>query len=223
MKTFIICCSVSQLYPTVWDPMDCRMPGFPVFSISQILSLLKFMSFESMMSSNQLILYAPFSFRLQSFPASGSFPKSWFFTSGGQSIKASASVLPMNIQDWFPLGLTSLISMRSKTLKSLLQPHSSSILWCSTFFMVQHSQPCITTGKTIALIRQTFVGKLMPLLFNMLSKFVIFFLPRSKQLLISWLQSPSAVILEPKKIKSVTVPLFPQLIAMKRWDQMPWS
>ena len=93
------------------------------------------------------------------------------------------------------------------TLKSLLQNHSSkaSILWLSAFFTVQLSHPYMTTGKTIALTRHTFVGKVMSLLFNMLSRLVITFLPRSKRLLISWLQSPSAVILEPKKIKSDTV------------------
>ena len=93
------------------------------------------------------------------------------------------------------------------TLKSLLQHHSSkaSILQCSAFFTVQLSHPYVTTGKTIALTRWTFVGKVMSLLFNMLSRLVITFLPRSKRLLISWLQSPSAVILEPPKIKSDTV------------------
>ena len=93
------------------------------------------------------------------------------------------------------------------TLKSLLQHHSSkiSILWRSVFFIVQLSHPYMTNRKTIALTRQTFVGKVMSLLFNMMSRFVIAFLPRSKCLLISWLQSPSAVILEPKKIKSLTV------------------
>ena len=93
------------------------------------------------------------------------------------------------------------------TLKSLLQHHSSkaSILWCSAFFTVQLSHPYMTIGETIALTRWTFVGKVMSLLFNMLSRLVITFLPRSKRLLISWLQSPSAVILERKKIKSLTV------------------
>ena len=93
------------------------------------------------------------------------------------------------------------------TLKSLLQHHSSkaSILWCSAFFAVQLSHPYMTTGKSIALTRRTFVGKVMSLLLNMLSRLVITFLPKSKGLLISWLQSPSAVILEPKKIKSDTV------------------
>ena len=93
------------------------------------------------------------------------------------------------------------------TLKSLLQHHSSkaSILRCSAFFMVQLSHPYMTTGKTIALTRWTLVDKVMSLLFNMLSRLVIAFLPRSKRLLISWLQSPSAVILEPKKVKSVII------------------
>ena len=93
------------------------------------------------------------------------------------------------------------------TLKSLLQHHSSkaSILQCSAFFIAQLSHPYVTTGKTIALTRQTFVDKVMSLLFNMLSRLVITFLPRSKHLVISWLQSPSAVILEPRKIKSATV------------------
>ena len=94
------------------------------------------------------------------------------------------------------------------TLKNLLQHHSSkgSILQCSAFFIVQLSYPYMTTGKTIALTRQTFVGKVTSLLLNMLSRLVITFLPKSKRLLISWLQSPSAVILEPPKIKSDTVP-----------------
>ena len=94
-----------------------------------------------------------------------------------------------------------------ETLKSFLQHHTSkaSIFQCSAFFIVQFSHPCMTPGKTIALTRRTFVGKVMSLLFNMLSKLAIFLLPRSKRLLISWLQSPSAVILGPKKIKSVIV------------------
>ena len=147
----------------------------------------------------------PFSSCLQSFPASWSFPMSQLFASGGQRIgvSASTSVLPMNIQDWFPLGRTGWISLQSKGLsKSLLQYHSSKIpiLRCSAFFIVQLSHPYMTTGKTIVLTRQTFVGKVMSLLFNMLSRLIITFLPRSKRLLISWLQSPSAVILEPKKI-----------------------
>ena len=130
---------------------------------------------------------------------------SQFFTSGGQSIgvSASASVLPMNIQDWFPFTWTCLISLKSKSL----QHHSSKafIHRHSAFFILQLTHPYMTTGKTIALTRQTFVGKVMSLLFNMLSRLVITCLPRSKHLLNLWLQSPSAVILEPQKIKSLTV------------------
>ena len=134
----------------------------------------------------------PFSSRLQSFPASGTFPMSQFFASGGQSIgvSASKSVLPMNIQDWFPLGWTGWIFLTIQgTLKSLLQHHGSkaSILRCSAFFLVQLSHPYMTTGKTIALTRRIFVGKVMSLFLNMLSRLVITFLPRSKRLLISWL------------------------------------
>ena len=111
------------------------------------------------------------------------------------------------------------------TLKSLLQHHSSkaSILWCSAFFTIQLSHPYMTTGKTIALTRWTFVGKVMSLLFNMLFRLVITFLPRSKCLLISWLQSPSAVILEPPQKSLTLFPLSPHLFPMKWWDQMPWS
>ena len=103
------------------------------------------------------------------------------------------------------------------TLKSLLQHHSSeaSILWCSAFFIVQLSYPYMTTRKTIALTRQTFAGKVMSLLFNMLSTLVTAFPPRSKCLLISWLQSPSTVILEPKKLSLSLFPLFPHLFPMK--------
>ena len=107
----------------------------------------------------------PFSSRLQSFPASGAFQMSLLFTSGGQSIGVSASttVLPMNIQDWFPLGWTSWISLQSKGLKSLLQHHGSkaSIFQCSAFFIVQLSHLYMTTGKTIALTRWTFVDTVM--------------------------------------------------------------
>ena len=133
-----------------------------------------------------------------------------FFASGGQymGVSASASVLPMNIQDWFPLGLTELDLLAVQgTLKSLLQHHNSkaSVLRHSAFFIVQLSHPYMTVGRTIALTRQTFVGKVMSLLFNMLSSLIIAFLPRSKCLLISWQQSPSSVILKSKKIKSVIV------------------
>ena len=152
----------------------------------------------------------PLSSCLLSFPALGSFPMSWLLASGGQRIgtSASASVFPMDIQGWFPLGLTSLISLQSKGLSKVFSNTNSSkasILQHSAFFMVQFSHPYMTTGKTMALTIWTFAGRVISLLFNTLSRFVIAFLPRSKHLLISWLQSPYAVILEPKKIKSVTV------------------
>ena len=132
---------------------------------------------------------------------------SQLFTSGGQSV--SFNVSPSNENPGlisFGMDWLDLLAVQG-TLKSLLQYHSSkaSILRCSTFFTVQLSLPYMTTGKTIALTRQTFAGKLMSLLFNMPSRLVITFLPRSKHALISWLQSPSAVILEHKKIKSATV------------------
>ena len=131
---------------------------------------------------------------------------SQFFTSGGQSIGASASVFPMNIQDWSPLGLTGWISLQSKGLSRVFSRTNSKapIFQCSAFFMVQSSHPYMTAGKTIALTRSTFDGKVISLLFNMLSRFVIAFLPRSNCHLISLLQSLSAVILEPKIIKFVT-------------------
>ena len=137
-----------------------------------------------------------FSNHLQSFPASGFFQMSQFFASGGQSIGVSAlaSVLPMNIQDWsglisFKIHWLDLLAVQ-ETLKSLLQHHSpkASILWHSAFFIVLLSNPYMITGKTIALIRWTFVGKVMSLLLNMLYRLVITFLPISKCLLITWLQ-----------------------------------
>jgi len=131
---------------------------------------------------------------------------SQLFASGDQSIGASTStsVLPMNIQDWFPLGLTGLISLLSKGLSRVFSNTTVQklLLQHSALFMVQLY---MTTGKTIVLTIQTFVGKVMSLLFNMLSRFFIAFLPRSKHLSISRLQSPSAVILELRKIKYVTV------------------
>ena len=195
-------------------------------SFTNSRSMLKLISIESVMPSNCPSSVVPFSSHLQSFPASGSFPMSQFFTLHSQSIgvSASASVLPMNIQDWFPLGWTSWISLQSKGLSSLLQHHSSkaSILLCSAFFIVQLSHPYMTTGKIIILTGQIFIGKVMSLFFSMLSRLVIALLPRSKCFLISWLQSPSAVILEPPKIKSLTISIVHPTISMKWWDQMPW-
>ena len=176
---------------------SCQSPTPRLYSNSCPLNLW----YQTTISSSVI----SFSSHLQSFPAQGSYQMSQFFASGGQSIgvSASMSVLPMNIQDWFPLGWTSWISLLSKGLSRVfLQHHSSktSILWRSVFFIVQLLHPYVTTGKTKALTRWTFVGKVISLLFNMLSGLVITFLPRSKRLLISWLQSPSAVILEPQKI-----------------------
>ena len=135
---------------------------------------------------------------------------SQFFTSGGKNIGISSlSISPSNEYSGlisFRMDWLDLLAVQG-TLKSLLQHHSSkvSILLRSAFFIVQLSHPYMTTGKTIALTRWTFVGKVISLLFNMLSRLIITFLPRSKRLLISWLQSPSAVIWEPQKIKSLTV------------------
>ena len=127
-------------------------------------------------------------------------PKYWSFSFSIIPSKEIPRLISFRM-DWLDL-----IAVQG-TLKSFLQHYSSkaSILWCPAFFTIQLSHPYMTTGKTIALTRQTFVGKVMSLLLNMLSRLVITFLPRSKRLLISWLQSPSAVILEPKKIKSDTV------------------
>ena len=161
----------------------------------------------------------PFCSCLLSFPASGSFPMMQLFTLGDQSIGASfsASVLSMNIQDWFPLGLTVLISLLCEGLSGVF---SSTTVWrhqifsAQPFFIVQLSHLFLTTRKTIALTIWTFVGKVISLLFNTLSRFAIAFLSRSKRLLISWLQSPSTIILDPRKIKSVTL-FFP--------NYLPWS
>ena len=174
-------------------------------SIDNSWSLLKLMSIESVMPSNHLILYRPLLLLPSIFPSNRVFsnvsvlhircPKYWSF-SFSTSPSTEYSVLISLRMDWLDL-----LAVQG-TLKSLLQHHSTkaSILWCSAFFRVQLSHPYMTTGKTIALTRRTFVGKVTSLLFNMLSRLVMTFLPRSKSLLISWLQSPSAVILEPKKI-----------------------
>ena len=194
-----ICCCV-QLFVTQWTA--ARQPPL---SSTISWSLFRFMSIESVVLSNHLVLCCPLSFCLQPFPASVISNES--FVSAGQSIGASASVLPMNIENWFALGLTGLMSLQSRGLSwvfssTTIWKHWFLILQCSTFFMVQLSCLYMTAGKTIALTIRTFVSKVMPLLFNMLPRFVIAFLQRSKYLL----QSPfTLVILEPKKIKSVTV------------------
>ena len=179
-------------------------------SITNSWSLLKLMSIESVMPSNHLVFCRLLLLLHSIFPSIRVFsnesvlrirwPKYWSF---------SFSISPSDEYPGlisFRMGWLDLLAVQG-TLKNLLQHHSSkaSILWCSAFFIVQLSYPYVTTGKTIALIRWTFVGKVMYLLFNVLSRLVITFLPRSKHPLISWLQSPSAVILEPQKIKSDTV------------------
>ena len=265
-----------QLFATPWTA-TCH--GSLSYTVSQ--SFLKLMSIELMMPPTISSSVFLFSSCLQSFPASGSFQMSQFFTSGGQSIavSASSSVLPVNGQGWFALGLTGLISLHSKGLSRVfssgdslglnrsvmsysLQPHGlqparllcswgfsrqeywsglpcpppgdlpnpeiepksptlqanslpseppqhhnskASILWRSAFFMAQLSHPYMTTGKSILSTIWTFISKVMSLLFNrVLSRFIIASLPRSKRLLISWLQSLSTVILEPKKVKCAT-------------------
>ena len=202
--------------------MDSSTPGFPVLHYLPVCSNSCPLSrrYHPTISSSA----TPFSFCPQSFLASGSFPKSQLFPSGGQSIRASAltSVLPMIFQGWFPLGLTGLISLQSKGLSRvfLIQHHCSkaSILQHSAFFVIQFSNLCMTIGKTIALTIPTFVSKVLSLLFKMLSRFVIAFLPRNKRLFISWLQSPSTVILEPKKIK-ITIPGYNQVLMLYEVDR----
>ena len=189
--------SVTQSRPTLCDHMDHSTPGLPVHPNSR--SLLKLMSIESVMPSNQLILCHPL--LLPSiFPSIRVFsnesalhirwPEYWGFSIRPSSEYAGLISFRM---DWLDL-----LAVQG-TLKSLLQHHSSkpSILRRSVFFTVQILHPYMTTGKTIALTRRTFVGKVMSLIFNMLSWLVITFLPRTVRLLISWLQLPSAVILEP--------------------------
>ena len=179
-------------------------------SITNSQSLPKPMSIESVMSSNHLILCRPLLLLPSIFPSIRVFsnesalrirwPKYWS-SSFNMSPSSKHPRLISFRMDWL-----NLLAVQ-EILKSLLQHHSSkaAILQCSAFFIVQLSHPYMTTGKTIALTRRTFVGKVMSLLFIMLSRLVITFLPRNKCLLISWLQSPSAVILEPRKIKSDTV------------------
>ena len=200
--------SVAQLCLTLCDPMNHSTPGLPVHH-----QLPEFTQTHAHWAGDAIQPSHPLSAPSPSAPNPSQhqslFQMCQLFTWGGHSIgtSASASVLPMNTQDWSSLGWTGWISLKSNGLKSLLQHHRSkaSIFQHSAFFTVQLSHPYMTTGKTIALTRWTFVGKVMSLLFNLLSRLVTTFLPRSKHLLISWLQSPSTVILEPPKIKSDTV------------------
>ena len=210
-----------QLFATPWT--TARQASL---SITNSRSLPKPMSIESVMPSNHLILCWPLLLWPSMFPSIRVFsnestlhvrwPKYWSFSFSISPSKEIPGLISFRM-DWLDV-----LAVQG-TLRSLLQHRSSkaSVLRCSAYFTVQLSHPYMTTGKTIALTRQTFVGKVMSLLFNMLSRLVITFLPRSKHLLISWLQSPSAVILEPKKIKSATVSTVSPSIS-QGWDQMPW-
>ena len=183
-------------------------------AITNSQNLLKLMFIKLVMPSNHLILCRPLLLLPSIFPSIRVFsnesalrirwPNYWSFSFNISPSNEYSGLISFRM-DWLDL-----LAVQG-TLKSLLQHHSSktSILLHSAFFIVQLSHPYMTTGKTIALTRRTFVGKVTSLLFNMLSRLVIIFLPRSKHLLISWLQSPSAVILEPKKIKSDTVSTWP--------------
>ena len=198
--------SVAQFCLTLCDPMDCSMPDF--LSITNSQSLLR--SIKSVMPFNRLILCRPLLLLPSIFPSIRVFsdksvllirwPKYWSFRFSISPSNEHSGLISFRM-DWLDLFAV------QGTLKTLLKHHNSkaSILQHSAFFMVQLSHPYMTVRKTLALTIQTFVDKVMSLLFNKLSRFVIAFLPRSKHLLISWLQSPSAVILESKKIKSVTV------------------
>ena len=188
-------------------------------SITNSQSLLKLMSIELVMPSNHLILCRPLLLLPPISPSIRVFsnesalcirwPKYWSFSFSEYSNEYSGLIS-------FRMNWLDLLAVQ-RTLKSLVQHHRSkaSILQSLAFFMVQLSYPYMTTGKTTALIRWTFVSKVMSLLFNMLSMLVITFLPSSKRLLIAWLQSPSAVILEPKKLKSITVSIVFHLFAIK--------
>ena len=199
--------------------MNHSMPGLPVHH--QLRSLPKLMSIESVMPSSRFILCYPLLLLSSIFPSIRVFSnESALHIRWPNYLSFSFNISPSNEHSGlisFRMDWLDLLAVQ-EPLKSLLQHQSSkaSILWCSAFFIVQLSHPYMTTGKTIALTRWTFVDKVLSLLFNMLSRLVITLLPRSKHLLISWLQSPSAVILEPPKNKvSHCVHCFP--------IYLPWS
>ena len=218
--------SVTQSCPTLCDPVDCST--LASLSITNSWSPPKPMSIESVMPSNHLILCHPLLLLPSVFPSIMVFSnesvlrirwlKYWSFSFSISPSNEYSGLISFRI-DWVDL-----LAVQG-TLKSLLQHHSSkaSILQRSVFFIVQLSHPYMTTGKTTVLTSWTFVSKIMSLLFNMLSVLVIAFLPRSKRLLISWLQPLPAVILEPKTGNLSLFPLFPHLFAMKWWDWMPQS
>ena len=179
-------CSVTKLCLTFCDPVGCNTPGLsdPHYLLEFAQTHLHWVS-DTIQPSHSLLPHSPPALNLSQHQ--GLFQWVSSLPSGGKS--TSASVLPMNSQDWLPLGLAGLLSLQSKGLSKVF----------STFFMVQLSQPYMTTGKTIALTIQTFVNKVMSLLFNILCRFVIAFLSNSKHLLISWLQSLSLWFYNPRK------------------------
>ena len=195
-----IMCNSLWLHGLQHTRLPCPSPSSEACSNSSILSQGCHLTIPSFV--------VPFSFCFQSFPASGSFPMSQLFASGSQSIgvSASASGLLMNIQDWFPLGLTDLISLQSKGLSRVF---FNTIVQKHQFFgahpsLCSNSHSYTTTGRNMILTIWIFVGRVISVYYT-LSRFVIAFIPRNKCLLIPWLQSPSPVILEPRKIKSVTI------------------
>ena len=207
------CCSVSQSRQTFCKPMDCSTPGLPVpHHLSKFDQVHLHCIGDAIHSSHPLMPSYPSAFNLsqhQDFSNELSVCIRWPNT----GVSASLTILT-SIQCWFPLRLTNLIFLLSKGLSQHLNLKAS-ILQCSAFFTVQLSQPYVTTGKTIILTIWTFLRKVMSLFFNILSRLVIAFLPNSKCLLISWLQSPFTVILEPKMRKPVTTSTFSLLLAMK--------
>ena len=195
--------------------MDCSTPGSPVHHQLPEFTQTQVHRVGDAISSSAI----PFSSSPQSLPASGCFPKSQLFSGGGRSIGVSASASGVNSLWMDRLDLL----VAQGTLKSLLQHYTSkaSILWCAVFCTVLLSHIYMTTGKTIALTRQTNVGKVMCLIFDMLSRLVIAFLPSTKRLLISWVQSPSAMILElPQNKACHCFHSFPIYLSPKEWDRM---
>ena len=204
--------------------MDCRTPGLPVYH--QLRNLLKLMPIESEIPSTHLILCCPLLLLPSIFPNIRTFSNESAFHIRWQKYWSfNFNISPSNEHSGlisFRMEWLDLFAVQG-ALKSLLQHHSSkaSIRRHSAFFTVQLSHPYMTTGKTIALTRWTFFGKVMCLLFNKLSRLVITFLPRSKHLLNSWLQSPSAVTLEPRKINSATVSTVSPSICHEVMGPMP--
>ena len=197
--------------------MDCNTPGFPVHhQLPELTQTHVHRVIDAIQPSHPLSSLYPPAFNLSQHQGLSNesvlhirWPKYWNFSFSISPSNEYSGLISFRM-DWLDL-----LAFQG-TLKSLLKHHSSkaSILRHSAFFIVQLSHPYMTTGKTIALTRQAFLGKVMSLLLNMLSRLVITFLPRSKRLLISWLQSPYAMILEPEKLKSFLT-LFPHLFAMK--------